>query len=554
MRGKDSLFAGFAQINPDFALYGVYLGFCRFLIMPTHSYAPYHIAIAAFCLCLTILSAGIPFFWDNVLLVSKIAHHYYEHGLGNLILPNALDSGHPPFYPLYVSLWWKVLGRSLWVSHLAALPFMCLMAWAYFALVRLLLPRAIWWFALLLLAIEPAVLAQSVMGAIDLPLVAGHLWAIWALLQRRRGVLALAVGLMCAVSLRGIIASVLLLATACLWQLVLYAAQLWRSGVLQRATPPWAARFLVALEEGRGLATLAAWGMSGVLLLAIGWYNYHYTQTGFWVHNPQSAWATAPDNHYYESATIGQAFWHVAIVVWRTLDQGRVAFWLLLGYVLIQMQRKGRLAGVWSATDKQWLIWLFVPWFLYVGIVVLRNNPIMTRYFLSYFLLFQLWVLRCWVQSPATQSPVSEFWYLGGRRRIAAGLTAILLSGHAWIYPYPISNSWDTTLAYLPYFSAQRQLFDYARAKQLPYAEVGSAFPLFSASKFVYLTDDTLHFTDKIKRPLRDFPYIAYTNISNEFSPQNLLRIEEYFETERQFECAYARVVLYKRKQTLSNP
>ncbi|MBL0080448.1 MAG: hypothetical protein IPP53_15465 [Bacteroidetes bacterium] len=68
-----------------------------------------------------IATANNPFFWDTV-LTSKIAQYFYENGFGNLIVPIDLDAGHPPFFQIYLSILWKLFGKSLLVSHLAMLP------------------------------------------------------------------------------------------------------------------------------------------------------------------------------------------------------------------------------------------------------------------------------------------------------------------------------------------------------------------------------------------------------------------------------------------------
>lgn len=485
----------------------------------------YYATIAAFYVVLTLLSSNIPFFWDNILLVSKTAYHYYEHGWGNLILPTQFDSGHPPFYPIYVSAVWACLGKTLWASHLAVLPFLVAMGMAYMKLVQLLLPRTWWWLALLFLAIEPAVLTQSAMGAIDIPLIAGHLWALWGLLRRRSWVVAVGMLLMCLVSLRGIITSLLLVVVA----------------VVLPALPILFKRVNRSALVADGLARVAVWGSAGAFLCVVAWYYYHFSQTGFWVHNPQSAWATAPDNRYYEAASLGEALWHIAVMGWRMLDQGRILWWvLLIGWV----GRYGRanihrLDGV----DFQLFMFIFVPLLLYVSIVAVRNNPIMTRYFLSYFLLIQLLTLRLWaLYMPTKGEVVGHKW----SKRAMGLLCTAMLTGHAWIYPYPISNSWDTTLAFLPYLPIQRELFDYADAQKIPYAEVGSAFPMFNARKYIYLTTDTLRFTDKIKRPLRNFEYVCYANISNEFTPENLQRLATNFDIEKQFNCGYMWAAFYR--------
>ena len=82
------------------------------------------------CLGLAILiplmSLPMPFFWDSILLGSEVGQHFFNNGLGAWILPTELDSGHPPGFGWYLAVWWKFLGLSLPVAHLAMMPVLIL--------------------------------------------------------------------------------------------------------------------------------------------------------------------------------------------------------------------------------------------------------------------------------------------------------------------------------------------------------------------------------------------------------------------------------------------
>ncbi len=76
------------------------------------------IAILIFC-----FSYDFGMFWDNVLFASKMGNQLYENGLFNWRMPIEFDPGHPPFLAFLLAIAWKILGHSLWVSHLVMLPF-----------------------------------------------------------------------------------------------------------------------------------------------------------------------------------------------------------------------------------------------------------------------------------------------------------------------------------------------------------------------------------------------------------------------------------------------
>ena len=97
---------------------------------------------------ITYFSQHIPFFWDNVSLVSRLAAYYYDTNFQNIILPNDIDPGHPPFYPLYVAAIWTIFGKTLAVSHWLVYPFLLGTYWLYYRLCCLLLPLKLHLFAL----------------------------------------------------------------------------------------------------------------------------------------------------------------------------------------------------------------------------------------------------------------------------------------------------------------------------------------------------------------------------------------------------------------------
>ena len=73
---------------------------------------------------LFMISYDFGMFWDNVLFASKMGNQIYNNGFLDWTMPNEFDPGHPPFLGAVLAFFWKIFGHSLWVSHLAMLPFM----------------------------------------------------------------------------------------------------------------------------------------------------------------------------------------------------------------------------------------------------------------------------------------------------------------------------------------------------------------------------------------------------------------------------------------------
>ena len=74
-------------------------------------------------LLVIIASRNIPMFWDmgNISWASNLI---YDSHFKTFIFPNAdIDQGAVPLYSGYVAFLWLIFGKSLFVSHLAILPF-----------------------------------------------------------------------------------------------------------------------------------------------------------------------------------------------------------------------------------------------------------------------------------------------------------------------------------------------------------------------------------------------------------------------------------------------
>ncbi|MGB0931255.1 MAG: hypothetical protein ACPGVB_10790, partial [Chitinophagales bacterium] len=267
------------------------------LKVSTHSL--YYFAIILFATILTICSLDIPFFWDNVYLVSKMAHYYYENSFPSVVLPLELDSGHPPFYAMYVAAMWSCFSKTLAVSHWAVFPFLVGLGIAYYHLARFFLPSKALPFAMLLFIIEPTLLAQSVLGGVDIALLCLYLVALNGIFYRKRGLLAVALCVMSAFSLRGIIAVGLLGLTELVVRCQGAGVRSEVSGEKEEASKQdiklqksnlknqTSTYIQIVLLQIKKLAP----AYLPSILLVITWLVFHYQVNGFLASNPDSPWA-----------------------------------------------------------------------------------------------------------------------------------------------------------------------------------------------------------------------------------------------------------------------
>ncbi|MGB1243636.1 MAG: hypothetical protein ACPG49_13995, partial [Chitinophagales bacterium] len=415
---------------------------------PTYKHTLYHFVIMLFCMMLTILSLDIPFFWDNVYLVSKMAHYYYENSFPSVVLPLELDSGHPPFYAMYVAAMWSCFGKTLAVSHWAVFPFLVGLGIAYYHLARYLLPSKAVPFAMILLLIEPTLLAQSVLGGVDIALVCLYLVALNGTFYRKHGMLAIALCLMSAFSLRGIIAVGLLGLT----------------------------EFVIRFQESRITGERFFYRIYSVIykiipayLPSIGfvliWLIYHYQINSFLASNPDSPWAAD-----YGFVDFKAWIKNLVIIDWRLLDFGRITLWAATVFLFfkwwktvdgggwttdktesnakispsqIKIQNskikpqksntESRISNIQSPitntksriTSHQLLIsYILLPLLFYLPFITLRYAPILHRYFLPAFLLVSILFIAVW-------------WTIENKKvkSLVFGMVVFsLLSGHFWMY------------------------------------------------------------------------------------------------------------------------
>ncbi|MFQ3180880.1 MAG: hypothetical protein ACI9Z4_000467 [Polaribacter sp.] len=65
-----------------------------------------------------LLSQKTNLFWDPILFVSKMGNEIYYNSIFHWTIPYGFDSGHLTLLGFLFSIFWKILGYKLWISHL----------------------------------------------------------------------------------------------------------------------------------------------------------------------------------------------------------------------------------------------------------------------------------------------------------------------------------------------------------------------------------------------------------------------------------------------------
>lgn len=465
-----------------------------------------------------LFSAPLPFFWDAILLGSQTALHFYEQGFdagqGLFILPDSLDAGHPPLFGAYLALWWKLLGPTLPVAHLAMIPVLLGLWWNFYRLIRRALPGPARWIATGLLLLEPTFVAQAIHVMPDLVLLTAYLWGLNAILDRKPFALTLALLLGCAISLRGCFHAVALFGT-----LLYFRHQRGARSARELLSPAWLAAFV------------------GAALAVLFWLWYHAQHTGWWTSNPDGPWAANAGFAGGEGMLR-----NLGLVAWRVLDFGRLVLWVPGFIWVVTALQKGILkpfapstasAAPHAFSDRDWLAVFGIPLVVLSLCFMPFRNPVAHRYLLPVLVLALPWF-------------AFRISRLDGDRQklVALALVATMGFGHRWIYPDTTAQGWDASLAHLPYFSLMQQAQD-----QIPEPDrVYTGFPLFKP------LEATRPGSKRQATPFRqvegawtDHDYVLYSNITNDIPDAEYHTITESWPLLREWSAGKVFIRLYRR-------
>lgn len=449
-------------------------------------------------------SSPFPFFWDTIQLGSKHAHHYYQTGFAQLLLPDAIDSGHPPFFGMYLAAAWMLFGKSLAVSHWAMLPFVLGIAGLLFPVGRYFAGDWGWVFPLLALALPP-LSGQLVLVSPDVVLAFGFLLGLFGVLYQKGWALALGALLLAAISTRGMMTVVILF---------LFDLYLRFSMHTQAANKPLAYLY-------GALKALPPYLPSG--LLALAFLLYHYLEKGWIGYHAGSEWAPS-----FARVGFSGLLKNGLVLGWRLADYGMVFSWLLLGLVIWRKPATFRHPKVKSAL---WLagisLVLLTPTFL------LYSGLQQHRYLLPLLLAALLLTFTA-----ITQSSWDQIWKV----RLFALLFTGLITGHFWAYPDHIAQSWDTTLAHVPYYRLKSRMISYLDEQGIPLETVGTAFPEIGPQYLKDLSGRTSGFSPK---NLSKQHYILSSNVMNDFSDGELERLQEEWTVVKQLESGSVKLILF---------
>lgn len=514
------------------------------------------------------------FFWDTVQLGSQQAHFFYETGFSTLLLPDEMDSGHPPIFGFYLALVWLIFGKTLTVSHLAMLPLLLGIVWQAFLLGEKFLGAWQAVFFPLVLCCNPIMASQAVLVSPDVVLVFFFLLSLNFILHyktigfeqydkkhnrvfafienkiKNRTILlkqsryftfiqnprfqsvarthrsfywlSLAILGLAMISMRGMMLCV-----------VLFLFDLFHnhSSEFMRQTGAQRINSLLQAAKPYIIGFLAAFSFLLFHYIKKGWIGYH----------ANSEWAEA-----FQVVDFHGFIKNIGILCWRLMDFGHVfiALIILICFSLLskvfftekryQTFKKTRTLGVLLGIS---LLVLTPTLLLYKGLLA-------HRYLLPIYLILNFLCLK--LISDLKTGKWQPFLFM----LVFTGL----VSGNFWVYPQPISTGWDSTLAHLPYYRLRNEMIQYIDNQGIKYSEVGTTFPNLRPFKLVDLKENT-EGDNFSPLDLKKNHYIFYSNVMNDFNKKELAILEKEWQVVKKMtypnpfcESDMIQVILYTHK------
>ena len=451
-------------------------------------------------------SCTLPFFWDTIQLASIHAHWIYQNHLATFILPQWMDSGHPPSLGWLLALTWTLFGKTLFISHALMLPFLFILIYQTGRLTKKLFPPSFTLAANALLLLEASLVAQCSLVSPDLILLAFFIYALNATLSMKGLHLALALLVLSLLSLRGMMCCALIFVVNFYQYLNGYAPKKTLKSVFTQSLP------------------FVPGAIAGLTFLF-----YHYARTGWIGYHPASPWADAFKNSGWRGF-----FFNLFVLGWRMADFGKVFVLCVLIFCIFWSFRKK--PNPLQIYPGNWLLFLAVAAIGIMGLpLTLYKNLLAHRYLLPLYFCVNLLTLYL----------LTRMFRRARAKLIISLLVLGELTGHFWVYPKGIAMGWDSTLAYLPYLSMRQQCIDWLAEHRVPENEVGTGFPNEACYTYTNLADSGPCFKNF---DLQKDQYIVYSNVINDFNKAQIEELYNHWEAVKSLHRGAVVMVIFKRK------
>lgn len=435
-------------------------------------------------------------FWDNVLFASKLGNHLYYNHIFNWIIPNAFDSGHPPFLGFLLAVLWKIFGHHLWVAHLVMLPFTFGFFYQLFKFVFYFTKsytRS--FFGFLLIIIDPTLSAQLIIVNPEIIILFFFFLAINAILYKNNLLKVIALLFLSLISLR----SMMICSGIFLFDVL-------NNLIIHKKRPVLTLKFILNYIIG---------SIPGVLYLL-----WRYIEKGWFLTHDNSPWA---NNHQFVNLKL--FIRNGIVLIQRYADFGRIVLLFFLIFSFVKFHKK-------ILKQYQQLVLLaFLPISVVLILSLLSTNPFGHRYFIISYIVLNLMVFLILIH------------FYKKRKALYILFVLALITGNLWIYPKKIAQGWDASLAHVPYYTLRDQAIKYLDNENIPIEKTASFFPNLCTIDEVDLNNDQRRFEQYNEHNA----YIFYSNVYN-LSDAAYDDLDKNYTIIKQFKKFRIHIYILKRK------
>jgi hypothetical protein len=438
-----------------------------------------------------------PFFWDGI-SKSRRANWIYNNGLSEFILPTDNNSGHPPLWIGLLASFWTVFQKTLWSSRLLLLIVNIGVVWQIVLFCKQNFVKSVAAVAVLLVCLEPTFVAQTTNLNNDMLLLFFTLLSFNALIKSKPALFALALTGLVFANLRGL-------------HVILAIAII--HGIYTR---------LKLIENNKRIY----FGYAVALVSFAVFCYFQYDKLGWFIVSKNQNY-----NAHRQSVGLKQIAINTIVYAKCFLEYGRfiiaiILLPLLVKYLKDKTNRNPKIDRVAIA--------FFVLAFVYFIGMVPFSNPFSDRYFMTCYLLATLLLINLLAHFKVAKQPM-----------IYGVVLLMFLSGHFWIYPATISQSWDSSLAYLNSYTVEEQMEQYIDSQGIKRSEIGTRIRLNERGDSEFRTlSDTEYYTSF---NLKTNSYILLSNIENQTKDDELNLITNHWKLVKRYSQLGVFMSLYKK-------
>ncbi|WP_179319844.1 glycosyltransferase family 39 protein [Winogradskyella helgolandensis] len=439
-----------------------------------------------------------PFFWDGISKSSR-ASWIYANGLTEFIVPTERNSGHPPLWITLLAVFWTIFEKALWSSRLLLLIVNIGVVWQLVLLCKNNFVKLVSASAVLLVFLEPTFIAQTTNLNNDMLLLFFTLLGLNALIKSKPVLFALALSGLLFTNLRGIyiVISIVLIH-------VIYT----RFKLIKNRKPIYLG-YVVAL-----------------LSFAMFCY-FQYEKLGWFL-------ITQKENYNAQRQSVGlkQVLINSIVYAKSFLEFGRFIIVLFLLPLLVKYIRDKSNRSV--RIDRIAIAFFVFAFIFFIGMVPF-SNPIGDRYFMICYLLAVILLINLITHYNLSKKPL-----------MYVAIVLMFISGHFWIYPATLSQSWDSSLAYLNSYTVEEQMEYYIDSVGIKPSEIGTRirFNERDNSEFKVLTEAERYTDFNIETN----QFIMLSNIDNQTKDDELNEIMTNWKLIKSYSQLGVFMSLYKKE------